>query len=633
MLICLFMFMSALPLTALISNAQEETTTLIAASDFQPKEGADKGIAVVDDIISAIKKDGITKADGFLFCGDYDFGTFGNSEETKEGIGKLTESVSELVDEKDMVFVQGNHDAVPGTAGLNVSGNNDPANGKYGVFVINNDDYMWYNKDETKIMRTAQKLINYLNDKLAQGYDKPIFVLSHLPLHYNMRTVLDGDGKYATYLFEALNAAGEKGLNIIFLFGHDHSNGWDDYLGGSSIYLPKGENILIADKSQTEFKSHTLNFTYMNAGYVGYYDEHNKGVDGTLTMTSFRIMPGGSVIITRYDREGLHNLKAAGVSNAYKEEIAYAPNTNVYASRQTLTLTKVTDKAPIKDLMKLNNAGRRYNRVNSVDDLKDGGRYLLVYNSDTDQIVEPKVVEKSNAGGTRVGFELRKVYGFGDSDAYGNYAALEWTLHLTGTKWLLGVNDKYVAFTQTEDKAITATLENAGSFFDIAGEAAYTFTSGEFMFNYNARGLINAYTSDPASFYIYEYVGYTVDVTGGSATVDGNAVTYADVGTNVTLTADAAPEGMYFEKWVVEGGDITLEADSVTTFAMPEKAVKVSAVYTDKDPNAQPPTGNDGETDDSKKDGDFPIVPVVIVAASVAIIAITAVVVIKRKKK
>ncbi len=34
-----------------------------------------------------------------------------------------------------------------------------------------------------------------------------------------------GDGKYANYIFDALNRAGAKALSIIFLYGPNHSPG------------------------------------------------------------------------------------------------------------------------------------------------------------------------------------------------------------------------------------------------------------------------------------------------------------------------------------------------------------------------------------------------------------------------
>ena len=170
--------LGTVPMSGICSVAEEqEVTRVITGSDFQPKDGTSSGTGRVKKILYAMQKDGIKKADGFLFCGDYDFSTHGVAEETKEGITALANVMKSAVSRQNMVFVQGNHDTVPGTAGMNKSGNNDPQSGKYGVFVINQDDYMWYNKDEVRIKKTAQKLTDYFNAKLDEGYDRPIFVL------------------------------------------------------------------------------------------------------------------------------------------------------------------------------------------------------------------------------------------------------------------------------------------------------------------------------------------------------------------------------------------------------------------------------------------------------------------------
>lgn len=517
-----------------------------------------------------------------MFCGDYDYSTYGIADETKEGIKYLTNAMKNTVDIENMVFAQGNHDAVAGTAGQSQSGNNDPKSGKYGVYVINNDDYMWYNSDETRIKKTTQRLIDYLNEKLMYGYDKPIFVVSHLPLHYSMRTRLEGDAKYANYIFDALNEAGSKGLNIIFLYGHDHSNGWDDYLGGASIYLAKGDTIQIAQRSQTLFKKQTLNFTYMNAGYTGYYDNHN-GADNALTMSYISIAQDGTVTVTRYDDKGVHNLKSEGKTNAYKNESGYQPDTKVYTSPQIIPATKITDKTPIKDIMELNESGRTYKRINSVSELRDSGSYLLVYNASTDKILVPEVVEKSNSSGTRIGFELEKTFAFGEDSAYGEHGSKEWTFHESDNGWKISHEGKFIKLTDTSDKKITATLEDEGNVFTISGESAYTFTSGSYVLNYNARDLMNAFTSDPASFYIYEYIGYSINIVNGKATIGSEEIDTAGVGNTVTIKADSAPNGYSFDCWIVNGNLAILnETSEETTFTMPGTAVKISASYKEK---------------------------------------------------
>lgn len=330
-----------------LSSLAAEVTRVLAGSDFQHPDGNEAGQKTVDAIIAAIKADGIDSADGFLFCGDYDHDLTMLPAPTSKGVQALTESVNRFVPaDASHVYVEGNHDSAIGTAGLSVSGNNDPENGKYGVFVINEDNYMWTNLSGSVIKNTADSLRFYLNEKIVEGYKAPVFVLSHLPLHYSCRTKIAGDAKYASYIFDVLNEAGEKGLNIIFLFGHDHSNGWDDYLGGACVCLEKGDSINICETgNQFKWTTETLNFTYMNAGYTGYYNNEN-GADDALTMSLFTISEN-SVVIDRYDADGKHNLKSAGVTNAKKHEKGYSPDLSVKASGLTLALTEVADTTPI----------------------------------------------------------------------------------------------------------------------------------------------------------------------------------------------------------------------------------------------------------------------------------------------
>ena len=321
--------------------------TVIACSDFQNPKGNEAGARTVTNILTQMQSAGYKSADGFLFCGDYDYYTVGSTSSTEAGITALKNAVTSTYDtltDDRMVFVQGNHDAA-GSTGLAASGAHD-ADG-YGVFVINEDDYMWNNSSESRIQQTANNLKSYLDAKVTAKYAKPIFVVSHLPLHYSMRTRNDGDGKYANYIFDVLNEAGANGLNIIFLYGHDHSNGWDDYLGGAAVYLAKGDQINIAQGSKTAFNVETLNFTYMNAGYTGYYSAVNTGAETTLTMTVFSIT-GDAVTVERYSTDGVHNLKSKGVTNNHKNESGYyAPNTTVYGSPKEISLTAVTPQATV----------------------------------------------------------------------------------------------------------------------------------------------------------------------------------------------------------------------------------------------------------------------------------------------
>lgn len=312
-------------------NVKEEPIVIIACSDFQNPTSNEFGKMTVESILDKIKEDKITRADSFFCCGDYDY----NFEYKDDGIQSLVEAVSNIEIDRT-ILVQGNHDAKIGENGMTLSGSNDPEHGKYGIFVINEDDYMRYGADEQIIKNTAYNLKKYLDDKLNDNYNKPLFVLSHLPLHYSMRTRDTGDAMYANYIFDVLNHYGGKGLNIFFLFGHDHSNGWDDYLGGSSVFLKKGDSINIAKASKTSFETKKLNFTYFNPGYVGYYTNVNDA-DDTLTMSVIKIYKN-SVKIYRYSKDGIHNLKSQGVTNSHKNEQGYLPDKKIYTTPADIVL-------------------------------------------------------------------------------------------------------------------------------------------------------------------------------------------------------------------------------------------------------------------------------------------------------
>ncbi|MCR5184149.1 MAG: metallophosphoesterase [Opitutales bacterium] len=321
------------------------TALVVAGSDFQGKTHEESS-AIVASILSQIKKD-YPRADGFLFCGDYTL-DINNPRSSEAGIAALkkTLSASEMsFPPEATVLVQGNHDPED-TRGMSPSGGNDPANGRWGVFVINEDDFMWFqglrrtngnphiSDDESTVESTAMNLIIYLQQKKLEDFKGPIFVISHLPLHYSMRTYNDGDAQYARLIFDVLNLYARQGLKIIYLFGHNHSNGWDNYIGSARVCLLPGEKMPIAacieenlDQRNAKVRERhydhkrcdilPLHFVYMNAGYTGYFKttDANDGADRTLSMTTFEIGGNGKVKIRRYSANGPCDLKAPGVVN------------------------------------------------------------------------------------------------------------------------------------------------------------------------------------------------------------------------------------------------------------------------------------------------------------------------------
>lgn len=336
----------------------DKTIYVLAGGDFQEAGDHTGSAENVRNILAQISKKYQTM-DGMLFVGDYDCETHENDDngQTAAGITALMGAVQASysnINDANSILVQGNHDIrearIDATGGHDFDG--------YSVFVLNEDDYPDGGGTQSGVQALADNLKTWLNNKLGEGYDAPIFITSHLPLAFSPRTNVVGDGKYAKLIFDVLNNAAGEGLNIIFMHGHNHAYGNDNYLGGEAIYLPKGSNINIAELgSTTKWTEETLNFTYMNPGYVGYYNDWNyvttEGTD-KLTMTVFAIT-GSDVTVERYSANGLYNLKSEGRNGRYvrgseasAESLGLAKYyTAAVASPQTIALTEAEDYGDI----------------------------------------------------------------------------------------------------------------------------------------------------------------------------------------------------------------------------------------------------------------------------------------------
>lgn len=332
-------------------NAKEETIVL-AGSDYQGSDPT-QSARQVTEILTAMQRDGIKAIDGFLFAGDYTVKLDYSAKDSNEGMTSLKTTVQNMfpsLKEENIVLEQGNHDNSKAGEPIYHSESGLHTFDSYSVYVINEKDYPWESGNqagsyyENIDAHTANCLKESLEKLSKENYEKPIFVLCHIPLHITTRTNLYGDGEYGKYIFDVLNEYGKKNLNLFFLYGHNHSKGCENYLGGAAVFLKKGDEIYIPvlgckhganmEKGVT-YTTETLNFTYMNAGYVGYFKDRGYS-DGCLTMTSFKF-DEEKVEIARYSKEGIHELKAKGIhANAYPS----IDDTLIYESSQIVYLEK-----------------------------------------------------------------------------------------------------------------------------------------------------------------------------------------------------------------------------------------------------------------------------------------------------
>lgn len=325
--------------------AGDALADLLFLSDFQTGNEVSPYTSVNDvpeslrstirDIGQKMVDAGYIDLDAALYCGDYSAfsGRYNYDADPTYGIEALNAEVNALWGtEHETVAIQGNHDLTnyPYDHGAIEYDN-------FVVYAINtmyrNDtdgSFPWYqgssSDNKARVERLAQNLDTYLTEKESKGDNRPVIVMSHVPLHFSGRVSSlygAGDNMNAGLIFDVLNTHGAD-QDIIFLYGHNHSNGWDSYLGGSTVFREAGDKLAIPDASKKSgnttnyYTTEELTFTYMNAGYVGYWKDGTA--DNTLTATMCEIYPD-RIVFNRFSKDGLHALGSTGsYNNKYADQ-------------------------------------------------------------------------------------------------------------------------------------------------------------------------------------------------------------------------------------------------------------------------------------------------------------------------
>ncbi len=353
--------------------------TVFTASDFQTGDEQ-----TYQNLISAIdhaKADGITQVpDGFIFGGDYTADSLAPAQQVPLVTNTVLKAYPNY-DTSKMVYVQGNHDAAAPNV-LTPSGLHEFEH--YYVFSINEDDFKTGQATRTNYAEKVQTGSNTLRTRLQQIYSsgdrRPVFVATHLPLHHNSRNNY-GDNLYSKYIFDVLNEFGTK-MDIIFLFGHNHSGTYDDYIGGSVNFLEKGETIRIPipdvnSQGADGYTEEILNFTYTNYGYMG-YSNNTMAEDGSstnaLTMSAFELCNDKIVLsryspIEKYSTETISRVNVPSVNILHGGKSLVGEITTIYAVYEG----KTYDLDGIKYNFSENAVGQWYSSNSDVATISQDG--------------------------------------------------------------------------------------------------------------------------------------------------------------------------------------------------------------------------------------------------------------------
>lgn len=275
------------------NNFDLTSKVLLFGSDYQHSSNRKKNFT---SILNNIKNNNINP--GLIsILGDYqDSGTALSGSES--GLKDANQIIKSVFPNSGALYIQGNHDPANNKY-LTKTGGYEANN--YIIYAINEDDFPSSSStSNSRVNNVASKLDSYLKNMVDWNAKKPVFVITHVPLHKTSRN----DNKPANILINVLNKYGDK-LDIIFMFGHNHSGEYDNCNGGSINFIKKGDKLTYATGTNT------IKFTYMNAGYVGWAANTNgevrcgsekKNSTNMLTMSVFKI-EDKTITIERYSRD------------------------------------------------------------------------------------------------------------------------------------------------------------------------------------------------------------------------------------------------------------------------------------------------------------------------------------------
>ncbi|MDU1349431.1 metallophosphoesterase [uncultured Clostridium sp.] len=152
-----------------------------------------------------------------------------------------------------------------GTPSILAKGNHDKSKGgKYDSgLVVNNSNYAIYVMDSSSKSFTTEDMKNLESSLNDINSSKPVFVVSHCPIHYFGKRTIGNAEK----LLSLLN----NYENVIFLWGHNHSQNDTNY----GTVKVKGDTI----QSSKSSSAVPINFTYANMGSM---KQGNNGAYGLL---------------------------------------------------------------------------------------------------------------------------------------------------------------------------------------------------------------------------------------------------------------------------------------------------------------------------------------------------------------
>ena len=464
-------------------------------------------------------------------------GDMANASESADNFWTLTQNDLDMLASKgvEAVLTTGNHEHSPGK--YSATSNNLTQQ----VYLINSEGkegntYRIYclgseSSDSSYSTSQINALTTYLN---RVGNDKPIFIITHFPLHYYNSRTTSG----ASSVIDALNTAVDNNnQTIVFLWGHNHTMS-DTYY--DQIYGPGGDDSIQYGSSSSNTK--TIKFYYGAAGCMSdsEYGTGSASVSGkglAVTITSNR---GNATMAFAY-----YNDQGSDVTESRSVKSVEVTVPKAAGTTYTLTDTLEADK---EYLIATANSGSAFILSNEAGTATDS---LKGYSVD---VADGKIVLDDSIPEENVAFTCEQA---DSSDEYSTrltmggkylYAASSSALSLAtdpgdGKYW------HYIANDGTTDKNLLWFFQDSKD--TSSGTHGYTWTGSTYRYylQYSdsgdfTKGTVTSSTASLANtntqkvYLFVKSAGESVPVTG--VTLEPATAT-VEAGQTVKLTATVEP--------------------------------------------------------------------------------------------
>ena len=562
MLLCLVMVLGFLPVSAVAADASE--TPLDAALFFSD----------LHTTADSYKESEIKAVMGGVKTSGLDFSTvtsvgdaFSSNDTVNEGrtTAAITEAIRTGLGDADVpvYYAWSDHDRgtdVKNFTGLMHSGEN------YYIYAISMSDMSSAERYGQPSTCTEDKLTAFTKTVEGLDHTKPLFIVSHLPLHDRRN-----DNQYADEWYGVISAAAEQ-MDVVFLWGHNHTS--ETNVDTAAYYVAKdgSEKLTIEDVGSV-----VPNFTYLNAGYMSPASTGFTSSSVRQELVTTAAIYADEITFVTYDANGVCTGSDAMNETVVREfAAASVPEESVPEIGEELSNSVTIGGTTYEEKIV-------YVRANS---LTNDGKYLIV-NTDKNQAL----INNNGIDGT-TGVTVTSGTATVDGTIYNEYienpaGTAVWTAATNGSGYNLINNGEYLVPRNNTDM-VSGRVGSAWTYDGAKNHLSGSVKNGNktvtYYVNYNGSEWVN--TTTASSVYLYQQVTAQVPTNGNvtyTMQADNLDVILSESGTT-TGQLSYALLGNSVETALPSGGSYKLEVVNDT-------ADIISDIYNDGSITF---TGNEG---------------------------------------